>query len=128
MALIKCPECGREVSDRAQACPQCGCPIAAVPVSTPQLQSRAVSVSFPDTPTLMKMKCKVWDSTGNVIAECREGGVATFSCNETMTIKVGVPMKYFNKPEITVSPGDRLRVYDKLGKALCGVSKVDVVF
>ena len=28
MALVKCPECGREVSDQADACPQCGHPIA----------------------------------------------------------------------------------------------------
>ena len=28
MALIKCPECGKEISDRAQACIHCGCPIA----------------------------------------------------------------------------------------------------
>ena len=27
MALIKCSECGREVSDKAPACPQCGAPI-----------------------------------------------------------------------------------------------------
>ena len=24
MALIKCPKCGKEFSDRALACPQCG--------------------------------------------------------------------------------------------------------
>ena len=27
MALIKCKECGHEVSDKASACPNCGCPI-----------------------------------------------------------------------------------------------------
>ena len=27
MALIKCSECGHEVSDKAQHCPNCGCPI-----------------------------------------------------------------------------------------------------
>ena len=27
MALIKCSECGREISDKALACPNCGCPI-----------------------------------------------------------------------------------------------------
>ena len=27
MALIKCPECGNQVSDKATACPNCGCPI-----------------------------------------------------------------------------------------------------
>ncbi len=27
MALIKCNECGKEISDKASACPNCGCPI-----------------------------------------------------------------------------------------------------
>lgn len=27
MALLKCPECGHMVSDKAAACPTCGCPI-----------------------------------------------------------------------------------------------------
>lgn len=27
MALIRCPECGREISDKARACPGCGCPV-----------------------------------------------------------------------------------------------------
>jgi len=26
MALIACPECGKEFSDKAPACPGCGCP------------------------------------------------------------------------------------------------------
>ena len=26
MALIVCPECGKEFSDRAATCPHCGCP------------------------------------------------------------------------------------------------------
>ncbi|MFP4080867.1 MAG: hypothetical protein ACLFMW_07815 [Ectothiorhodospira sp.] len=29
MALIECPECGRQVSDKAPTCPGCGVPIAA---------------------------------------------------------------------------------------------------
>ena len=27
MAIIKCVECGRDVSNKATVCPQCGCPI-----------------------------------------------------------------------------------------------------
>lgn len=27
MALINCPECNNEVSDKANSCPKCGCPI-----------------------------------------------------------------------------------------------------
>jgi hypothetical protein len=26
MALISCPECGRQISTKAESCPQCGCP------------------------------------------------------------------------------------------------------
>ena len=42
MALIKCEDCGREVSDKAAACPQCGAPIAVQePVSIdPQTHAR----------------------------------------------------------------------------------------
>lgn len=28
MALIKCKECGKEMSDKAKVCPHCGCPFA----------------------------------------------------------------------------------------------------
>ena len=28
MALIECPECGKEISDRAEFCPHCGLPSA----------------------------------------------------------------------------------------------------
>ena len=30
MALIICSECGKEFSDKASACPNCGCPIEAI--------------------------------------------------------------------------------------------------
>lgn len=29
MSLIKCPKCGKEVSDIAKYCPECGCPVGA---------------------------------------------------------------------------------------------------
>lgn len=31
MALIKCQECNKEISDKAASCPSCGCPIAGNP-------------------------------------------------------------------------------------------------
>jgi len=36
MALIKCSECKREVSDRADACPHCGCPVSQVSQERPR--------------------------------------------------------------------------------------------
>jgi len=33
MALVKCSECGKEVSDKAVACPFCGNPVGGTPVT-----------------------------------------------------------------------------------------------
>ncbi len=41
MALIKCPECGKEISDKATACPNCGCPIQSTEDPTPVVQRTA---------------------------------------------------------------------------------------
>lgn len=36
MALVKCEECGHEISDKATACPHCGCPISAAKAKAPK--------------------------------------------------------------------------------------------
>jgi len=47
MALINCPECKKEISDRATSCPHCGCPIIdkqSIPViPAPEQKSRGVA-------------------------------------------------------------------------------------
>lgn len=44
MAIIQCPECGRNVSDRAISCPECGYPISADPgVNAQQAESDKLS-------------------------------------------------------------------------------------
>lgn len=30
MSMITCSECGKEISDKAQTCPNCGCPITPI--------------------------------------------------------------------------------------------------
>jgi hypothetical protein len=35
MSLIPCPECEEKISDKALACPKCGCPIAEIPTGGP---------------------------------------------------------------------------------------------
>jgi hypothetical protein len=39
MALIKCPECKKEISDIAPACPHCGMPMKTTPSSMIQLDT-----------------------------------------------------------------------------------------
>lgn len=41
MALIRCPECEGKVSDKAQACPHCGCPITSQEPARPHIPPRA---------------------------------------------------------------------------------------
>ena len=43
MALIKCEDCGRDVSDRAPACPNCGAPVATAAESAAQPQQVSVA-------------------------------------------------------------------------------------
>ena len=45
MALVTCPDCGREVSDQAQTCPNCGYPIAG---HQPERVSAARTLQPPD--------------------------------------------------------------------------------
>ncbi len=45
MALIKCPECGKEISDRAESCPNCGCLIDEEEVSDTSLTKD--TIGFP---------------------------------------------------------------------------------
>jgi hypothetical protein len=41
MSLVQCPDCGRKVSERASACPECGCPLGrSVPPPLPAHQGR----------------------------------------------------------------------------------------
>ena len=46
MALIKCAECGREISDKAAACVHCGCPISASVQANTSNTPRVLSMDF----------------------------------------------------------------------------------
>lgn len=49
MALITCPECGKQISDKAKTCPNCGCPVSdmntenAEDQSTPEVNANNVA-------------------------------------------------------------------------------------
>lgn len=47
MALIKCPECEREISDKANVCPNCGCPIEKVNGDTQKVEITGVKIKNP---------------------------------------------------------------------------------
>lgn len=45
MSLVNCPECGREVSDKAPACIFCGCPLATDPRRDPAGASKSPQIA-----------------------------------------------------------------------------------
>jgi len=48
MALINCPECGRQVSDSAHACPACGYPVAEKLATGQGAEERSVAIPVPE--------------------------------------------------------------------------------
>jgi hypothetical protein len=117
MALINCPECGAEISDKAPQCPKCGTPIASAP--------KSVSVRFPVVEgQLFNNKCFVY-SDGKEIASGKQGETVTFECLAPMEIEVAVKGS-FGKPKATVNPGDKYNVSSRgLGKIY--LEKVDML-
>ncbi len=119
MALIKCEECGYEVSDKAPQCPHCGVPIAS--------KKNDVMIRFPIWKgQLLNNKCYVYDAdTGEEIVSCKQGETVTFLCEEPRNIYVVVKGS-FGKPQTIVNPGDRYDVgYRGFGKIY--LSKVDTI-
>ena len=101
MALVKCPECGKEVSSNAAVCPNCGTPIKGANV---------IRVQFPKTGTILN--CFVYDSNGKTLAKCNVGEIASFESETPIDIKV--KMKgFFGSANITAKPGGRYAVSTK---------------
>lgn len=46
MALIKCPECGKEISDKSEKCIHCGFPIRNTPYIQEIINGKSYDVSF----------------------------------------------------------------------------------
>lgn len=78
MALIKCPECGRQVSDMASSCPQCGCPIGNMPTT---IKVRALSDD-------KKVKYMIFLSGGRELARVPIGAVATINITKPTRITI----------------------------------------
>ena len=56
MALVNCPECEHQVSDKASSCPNCGHPIKKVSkLSTPMIPGRALNAIQVILAILMKI-------------------------------------------------------------------------
>ena len=94
MAMIKCPECGKDVSDRASSCPNCGCPIE----STSPSGTVKIKASVLKAPTGFNGNQKVsiisggrtlWEGTSGEVAELY------FDCATNITVKYHLSLMHY---------------------------------
>lgn len=134
MPLIKCPECGKEVSDKAVACPVCAYPIAQTKLN------KVVRIKMPkfDPGFIYKKICTVVDNkTDNIVWEGRLGIVAEFELDgktELTFYILGKNQQGVIEPIVaTIDPNEHARFeikQDVLGfhwKAKFHLNKVDVI-
>lgn len=99
MALIKCRECGKEVSDKAESCIHCGAPLKEKPLEP-------VMVNVPSLSGFQRTF--VVEYNGNEVSG-KSGTTVEFSIKQPTTIKVSLH-GYFGHPTIDVKPGDKIQV------------------
>jgi len=58
MALIKCPECGHQVSDKANACPNCGYPLLSVEPDSLNVAEKPTSINQKEAAWISDLKKK----------------------------------------------------------------------
>ena len=115
MALIKCPECGQMVSDKAKACIHCGAPLIAE-------EAGPLRISFPAVSSLFAkgiVHCNGKEYT------CKKGETLSINITESTTIDVKLT-SFFGNPSLAVDPGDKVVVrVNQLGAI--SLAKVDSI-
>ena len=104
MALIKCPECGTEVSDKATSCPKCAYPFKEIE------NNSYVEMAFATVQNqVFNNGCYVYDVNGRELASCKQGETLSFKCTSPMTVQVKMS-GCFGKPMVDVKPGEKYQV------------------
>ena len=89
MALIKCPECSKEISDKAEACPQCAYPISSH--ARTGLSSAATKWIEEERQSLKNNKIlDEWDSQAESLECAMAGGNSKAISSGSSTKTIGV--------------------------------------
>lgn len=128
MALIKCTECGKEVSDKANACPGCGCPLSEM------VTSGVVKIKLPRTEQIADGWVGLFSSKdayitmgGKRVWSGKHGETASFTLDGPTHIVIDLGT-WGNQVEGTVEPKKRYELVQDFGlhmKATFRLSEVD---
>lgn len=128
MALIKCPECGKEISDKAQSCIHCGCPLAEAAISG------VVRIKIPNNIVqgwvgLFSSRRATVEVNEKIVWEGKHGENASFTVDgpTEVTIELG---GWANSVEGTVYPRKKYALVQDMGVhmfATFRLTEVDVI-
>lgn len=129
MALIKCPECSKEISDKASSCPNCGCPLSEI------IKEGAVRVKMPNNIVegliglFSSRKAIVKNSNGEILWQGSHGENAKFTISEPtkITIELG---GWANPVNGTVEPRKKYSLVQDMGAhmyATFRITEVDII-
>ena len=125
MALIKCPECGKEVSNSAEQCIHCGFPLKGKPcpkcgAEVSPLDSFCGRCGFslkekPLEPVMLNVPSLSGFPRGFTVSY--PGGGVSGTSGETVEFTIKKPETitfhlngYFGSPSLVVNPGDKIQV------------------
>lgn len=129
MALINCPECGKEISDKAKSCPNCGCPIAEVS------KSGTVRIKMPNNIVegwaglFSSRDCSISDNTGKLLWSGLHGENASFVIEEPTLIEINLG-SWANPVSGRVEPHKKYSLIQDTGahwKATFRLTEVDII-
>ena len=130
VAMIKCPECGKEISNRAKMCPICGFPIenefygGIVKIKLPRTQE--IADGF--VGLLISKDVSIY-SKGKVIWSGQQGQTASFSIDEPIMISIDLGW-WGNVVSGWVEPQHKYELIQDYGihmKATFRLSEVDII-
>ena len=84
MALIKCNECGHEISDKAQSCPSCGSPVNLKETPTSVKYDSRLDTFYGTMNLLVKLSMKAIQEHGWTLEQANDSiGLVTFKTGMT---------------------------------------------
>lgn len=130
MAIIKCIECGNEVSDKAKSCPKCGFPIEKLK------KDGIVKIKMPPTPAtglialMMSTSCQIKTiGTNKILWAGKYTQVAEFYLQEPVDVIITFG-SMSNPLKATIEPNTRYNITQDIGmhwNATYVISKVEMI-
>lgn len=84
MAMIKCPECGKDVSDRAKVCPNCAYPLEEMA----NFGKIRIKLNTQTNGFKSKQKVTITDKSGSILWEGKSGEVADLEITTITDISI----------------------------------------